>query len=153
MMACPFHIPRIDWYEVLPEIKKCTFCAERIDDDMMPACAEACPMGALTFGTRDEMLEEARSRIEQEPERYLDHIYGEHEVGGTSWLYLSSVPFDDLGLPEYDSEPIPELSESIAVNGTPTMLAAVAAMLGGLGWAARGGAKPKDDDSKRDKES
>ncbi|MBN1317863.1 MAG: 4Fe-4S dicluster domain-containing protein [Anaerolineales bacterium] len=152
MMACPFHVPRVDWYEVLPEIKKCTFCVDRIDDGLIPACAEACPVGALSFGTRNQMLQEARSRIEQEPERYLDHVYGEQELGGTSWLYLSAVPFDDLGLPEYDSEPRPDLSENVAIYGTPTMLAAVAAMLGGLGWAARGGMKPTGPDSEKDEE-
>jgi Fe-S-cluster-containing dehydrogenase component len=153
MTACPFHVPRIDWNEVLPEIKKCDLCADRVDDGLPPACAEVCPVGALAFGTREQMLQEAQSRIDQEPDRYLDHIYGEQELGGTSWLYLSAVPFEDLGLPDYDTEPLPELSENVAIYGTPTMLAAVAAMLGGLGWAARVGMKPAGDDSEKDKEN
>ena len=31
------------------------------------------------------------------PDKYIDHIYGEYEVGGTSHLYLSSVPFEQIG--------------------------------------------------------
>ena len=148
MAACPFHIPRIDWDAVLPEIKKCELCTDRINDGLLPACADACSVGALVFGTREQLLQEAWSRIEQEPDRYIEHVYGEQELGGTSWLYLSAVPFENVGLPEFDSEPLPELSENVAVFGTPTMLVAVAAMLGGLGWASRGGMKPADDEPK-----
>lgn len=137
MVACPFHIPRIDWDKALPVIAKCTFCADRITEGMIPACAEACPVGALTFGTREQILEEARTRIKQYPDRYIDHIYGETEAGGTSWMYMSSVPFKELGFPELDSEPIPELSENVAIYGTPSMLVGVAALLGGIYWVTR----------------
>jgi formate dehydrogenase iron-sulfur subunit len=137
MAACPFHIPKIDWDKTLPVIAKCTFCADRTVGGRMPACAEACPVGALTFGTRKEVLEEARSRIAQHPDRYINHIYGETEAGGTSWLYISSVPFVKLGFPEFDSEPVPQLSENVAIYGTPSMLAGVAALLGGVYWVTR----------------
>jgi hypothetical protein len=137
MAACPFNVPRIEWNDVLPTICKCTFCSNRILVGQLPACAEACPVGALTFGTRQEMLEEARSRIEQDPNRYIDHIYGETEAGGTAWMYLSAVPFENLGLPDLGSESIPGLSESVAVYGTPSMLAGVAALLGGVYWFTR----------------
>ncbi|KKK66113.1 hypothetical protein LCGC14_2967370, partial [marine sediment metagenome] len=33
------------------------------------------------------------------PNRYIKHIYGEREVGGTSWMYLSGIPFEHVGLP------------------------------------------------------
>jgi formate dehydrogenase iron-sulfur subunit len=137
MVACPFHIPRIDWDKALPVIAKCTFCADRITEGMIPACAEACPVGALTFGTREQILEEARTRIKQYPDRYIDHIYGETEAGGTSWMYISPVPFKELGFPELDSEPIPELSDNVAIYGTPSMLVGVAALLGGICWVTR----------------
>jgi len=144
MAACPFYIPRIDWDKTLPVIAKCTFCADRVVGGGMPACAEACPVGALTFGTRKEVLEEARSRIEQHPDRYINHIYGETEAGGTSWLYISSVPFEKLGFPKLDSEPVPQLSESVAIYGTPSMLAGVAALLGGIYWVTRRRAEQMD---------
>jgi hypothetical protein len=61
---------------------------------------EICPTEALTFGKREDLLKVARERIRKHPERYVDHVYGEHEMGGTSWLYLSNVPFKDVGLRE-----------------------------------------------------
>jgi formate dehydrogenase beta subunit len=138
MVACPFHIPRIDWNEALPLIKKCTFCADRQADGLQPACVEACPTDALTFGTRGEMLEEARSRIEQNPDQYFDHIYGETEAGGTSWLYLSPVSFDKLGFPtSLGDAPVPALSDKVAMFGTPSVLAGVAALLGGIYWTTK----------------
>jgi hypothetical protein len=47
-------------------------------------------------------------------------------------LYLSHVPFDRLGLPPLDSEPVTELSETVATYGTPSVAASVAVLLGGL---------------------
>jgi formate dehydrogenase iron-sulfur subunit len=101
---------------------------------MEPACVKACPTDALVYGERAELLAEAKARIQKRPDKYIDHIYGEKEAGGTSWLYLSPVPFRELGFPELDSEAIPELSENLAVYGTPSMLIGVAAALGGLYW-------------------
>ena len=54
-------------------------------------------MEALTFGKRDDLIKIGRRRIEENKNRYMDSIYGEYEAGGTSWLYLSSVPFDQVG--------------------------------------------------------
>jgi formate dehydrogenase iron-sulfur subunit len=138
MVACPFQVPRIDWSEVLPVIAKCTFCADRIADGLVPACAAACPVGALTFGTRKEILEEARSRIEQHAGQYIDHIYGETEAGGTSWMYISPVSFEKLGFPTLGPEPVPALSDNVAVYGTPSLLVGVGALLGGVYWVTKG---------------
>lgn len=146
MVACPFRVPRIDWNKTLPVIAKCTFCADRIMHGQIPACAEACPVEALTFGTREQILEEARSRIKQYPARYIDHVYGETEAGGTSWMYLSAIPFEELGFPEFDSEPVPELSDNVAIYGTPSMLVGVAALLGGIYWATSRRAEGKQEE-------
>jgi ferredoxin len=100
MTACAFSIPAYDYWSALePKIVKCTFCYHRIKEGRPTACAEACPAGALTFGKRDDLIKLARKKIMGNPDTYIDHIYGEHEVGGTSWLYLSKVPFDQIGLP------------------------------------------------------
>jgi hypothetical protein len=70
-------------------------------------------MGAITFGEREELIEVARERIRKFPDRYLNHIFGEHEFGGTSWLVLSGVPFGQLGLEEgLTSEPLPAIATS-----------------------------------------
>ncbi len=100
MVACPFYVPAYDYESALqPKIVKCVLCYPRIKKGEMPACAEACPAGAITFGKRKDLIKIARQKIAKNPDRYLDHIYGEHEAGGTSWMYLSGVPFEQLGFP------------------------------------------------------
>jgi Fe-S-cluster-containing dehydrogenase component len=100
MVSCPFGVPKYEYDKAVPYVRKCTFCAERQARGELPACVEACPAEALLFGDREELLETARTRIYQEPGRYVHHIYGEHEAGGTSWLYITDVPFEHLALPE-----------------------------------------------------
>jgi len=97
MMACPFEIPKFEYDSPNPKIQKCIMCFDRLQEGKIPACVEACPMDALTFGTKRELMEIARERIYHHPEKYVHHIYGEFEAGGTDWLYLSAVPFDQIG--------------------------------------------------------
>jgi formate dehydrogenase iron-sulfur subunit len=132
MMACPFGVPKFDWNQTIPTINKCLFCAGRQEQGLEPACAAACPAGALTFGDRDALIAEAEARIQAEPENYIDHIYGKDELGGTAWMYLSPVPFEQLGFPTLDTEPVTELSESVATYGTAGMTVGVAAVLAGI---------------------
>lgn len=115
MVACPFQIPAYEYSNAFsPKVVKCTFCYTRLTQEgKRPGCVDICPNEALTFGTRKELIEQAHSRIRQYPGRYLDHIYGEHEVGGTSWLYLAGVDFANTELPKLTSKPIPETTESI----------------------------------------
>jgi hypothetical protein len=80
-----------------PEIVKCDMCFDRVSQGELPGCVSNCPAEALTFGTRRELISEARRRIVNDPDTYYDHIYGEHEAGGTGFLYLSPVPFNELG--------------------------------------------------------
>jgi formate dehydrogenase iron-sulfur subunit len=132
MVACPFSIPKFEWSEALPRIRKCTFCVDRQAGGLAPACAGACPTGALTFGERDAIVSEAEARIAAHPDRYHHHIYGKDELGGTSWLYLSPVPFEALGFPTLGPEPVTTLSEAIATYGTVGVAASVSLLLGGV---------------------
>ncbi len=101
MIACPFNIPAYEYDEPLtPRIQKCHLCQFRLVEGKLPGCVQNCPTEALTFGKRDRLLKIARQRIDRSPERYIDHIYGEQEMGGTSWLYLSPKPFHQIGMRE-----------------------------------------------------
>jgi Fe-S-cluster-containing dehydrogenase component len=101
MIACPFEIPTYEYDEPLtPRVMKCTMCHPRLMEGKLPGCVEACPTEALVFGKRDDLIKVARQRIDTFPERYTNHIYGEHEMGGTNWLYLSSTAFNSIGMRE-----------------------------------------------------
>jgi formate dehydrogenase iron-sulfur subunit len=96
LLACPFGVPTFEWDETFGRVQKCDLCAERTAEGESTACAEACPQGAITFGRRGELLEEAWRRIRSD-DRYVQHVYGETEAAGTSVMYLSDVPFEELG--------------------------------------------------------
>ena len=95
MLACPFTIPRYEYDKQLPYVKKCKMNEDCRVEGGMPACVSACPTGATIFGPRKLLIEEARRRIAAEPGKYVNHIYGEQEFGGTSVIYISDVPLND----------------------------------------------------------
>jgi len=115
MVACPFQIPAYEYQNALdPQVRKCTFCAPRITKGgSRPACVEICPCEALVFGSRADLIDLAQSRIKANHGRYVDHIYGEKEAGGTSWIYLSGVDFANTELPKLSEEPPPHQTEPI----------------------------------------
>ncbi|HAM52242.1 MAG TPA: hypothetical protein DCP92_16690 [Nitrospiraceae bacterium] len=123
MTACPFYVPAFDYWSALePKIVKCTMCRDRVKKGGIPACAEACPTGAITFGQRDELINIAKEKILKSPDKYVNHIYGEHEVGGTNWLYISGVPFEQLGFPSaLPSIPLYEQTRTF-LNEVPLVL-------------------------------
>ena len=115
MAACPFEIPAYEYHEpILPRVRKCTFCYERIiKEGGKPGCASICPVEAITFGKRSKLLVMAHWRIDKDLAKYVNHVYGEHEVGGTSWLYISGVDFQKVGFPKLPTQPMPQVTETI----------------------------------------
>jgi formate dehydrogenase iron-sulfur subunit len=131
MVACPFNAPKFEYSSATPLIKKCTFCFERQKEGKEPACVEACPVEALKFGKRSALLKEAKRRIHADPMAFVHDVYGEHEAGGTSWLYIASVPFEQLGLPELSNKIYPELTSG-AMSTVPAVLLMWPALLMGF---------------------
>jgi Fe-S-cluster-containing dehydrogenase component len=110
MIACPFDVPKYEYGSNAPRVRKCSFCAERQAKGLKPACTEVCPSGPLTFGKPSELLEAAKTRIYTSSDRYVHHVYGEREAGGTSWLYITDVPLDQLALrTDVPERPYPDL--------------------------------------------
>ena len=151
MLACPWDVPTAEWDKLAPKIQKCTHCADRADQPVpaafngqsasdyerkrfldtitTPACVKACPADALRYGTRDEMLALAKKRMTDRPGKYVDQIYGEKELGGTSVLYLSAVPFEKLGFPKFGEKPFPRFTAA-ALGAVPPAVMAIGAFLG-----------------------
>jgi formate dehydrogenase iron-sulfur subunit len=136
MLACPFHVPAYEWSRLAPLVMKCDMCAARVKEGGQPACVEVCPAGATMFGKREEMLAEARQRI-RENRNYVPRIYGAEELGGTSVLFLSDVPFEQLGFVTPPLEqPLPTLTATI-IGEVPRIVLAGAALLSVLYWVTQ----------------
>ena len=134
MVACPFGVPKYEWGKVLPKVQKCTMCADRVAAGKQTACADICPTGATKFGDRDELIQEAQRRIRENPGRYVNHIYGLTEVGGTSVLLLSSVPFEEFGYrADLSKDPLPILTYRV-LSRIPDFVPLGGMLLGGVWW-------------------
>ena len=132
MVSCPFDMPKFEFHEWNPKIQKCTMCFERLEAGEKPACVESCPTDTLMFGTRVKNLEIARHRIYSHPDQYVHHIYGEREVGGTGYIYLSAVPFDQIGFrTDLGITPYPEYTKAFLYT-VPMVLFGLPAFLLGL---------------------
>ncbi|MBF0210885.1 MAG: 4Fe-4S dicluster domain-containing protein [Desulfamplus sp.] len=133
MVACSFNIPTYEYDEPLtPRVMKCTLCLPLIQEGKLPACVQICPREALIFGERTELIKQARMRIQQHPDKYVDHIYGEHEMGGTSWLYLSPVSFSEVGMREdLGTNSAPELTAG-ALSAVPIVVGLWPVLLTGV---------------------
>ena len=116
MVACPFQIPTYEYDNVFtPAVRKCTFCRDEGNPnrDGPPACVRACPRQCLIYDKRKDLLIQAHERIRGHSDQYVDHVYGEYEAGGTSWLFISGVPFDKLGFLNVGQDAPPRRSEAI----------------------------------------
>lgn len=134
MVACPFDIPKFEYHGWNPKIQKCNMCWERLEKGKIPACVKACPTDALMFGMKRELMEIARSRIYKHPDKYVHHIYGEYEVGGAGWLYLSATDFQQLGFREdLGTTPYPEFTRDF-LYGVPVVLFGFPVLLLGLNF-------------------
>jgi Fe-S-cluster-containing dehydrogenase component len=160
--GCPYNVPQYDYDNAFGKIHKCQMCnqqgVERIDKGMMTGCAEACPTGATLFGSRTALLEEAKRRLALKPGEvyaytrgdirkpdsfhekavpaYQTTVWGEKEAGGTNVMHLSSVPYDQLGMP-----PLPERSYASISEGVQSTLYSFMALpaiaLGGFTWLVK----------------
>ncbi|QEL22747.1 formate dehydrogenase subunit beta [Bosea sp. F3-2] len=86
--GCPFNIPRISQAD--HKAYKCTLCSDRVSVGQAPACAKACPTGAIVFGTKQAMLDHAQTRLTDLRSRGFKNagIYDPPGVGGTHVMYV-----------------------------------------------------------------
>jgi formate dehydrogenase iron-sulfur subunit len=131
LYACPFQVPNYEWDQPLPLVVKCDMCVARVGEGGQPACAATCPTGAIKFGKYEDMVAEAHQRINDHPGKYVDHVYGEHENGGTATLYISPVPFEELDFPIAGTDS-PAYSNRLVTEGTPMVAGAMLVGLSGV---------------------
>jgi Fe-S-cluster-containing dehydrogenase component len=137
MVSCPFDIPKFEYHSPNPEIIKCNMCFDRLQEGKIPACVESCEAEALMFGSRRDLIKEARKRIHENPDLYFDHIYGEKEAGGTGFLYISPVPFDEIGMnTKIQKTSYPSLSKGFLYS-VPTVFVLWPALLLGIQEATK----------------
>ncbi len=134
LAACPYGIPRYEWDQRVPYVTKCTMCIERVRRGDIPACVDACPEEATMFGTRAELLAEAHRRIDENPGKYQPRVFGEHEIGGTSVLYISDIPLDFLAWkPDLGTQPLPERTWA-ALHKVPPLMLGMGGLMTGIYW-------------------
>jgi len=139
LIACPWEIPRYSWEDTVPYVQKCDFCYERVVvDGGVPACVEACPTQATIFGDREELLAEAHRRLRAEPDKYVQKVWGEREVGGTSVLYISDIDLNltDLEVGITSEESMPHRTTKI-LHQMPTVFLGMATAMGGVHWVIK----------------
>ena len=144
MVACPFGIPTYEYDNALtPQVRKCTLCMDEGNPykGRVPACVTICPSEVLTFGKRMDLLAMAHELIDRKPDVYLDEVYGEHEVGGTSWMYLApkTKPFVELGFLDLPDDPPPLRTERIQHGVFKYFIPPLAlyGLLGAAMWVSR----------------
>jgi len=111
--ACAFGVPRFEWSKRVPKIVKCELCRDRLERGQQPGCSEVCPRDAVIFGRYTDLLDDARARLAAEPGKYVQRIYGEHELGGTQVLYVSHVPFEKLGFRFSEDQSVPLVQRTV----------------------------------------
>jgi Fe-S-cluster-containing dehydrogenase component len=166
VVACPFGIPKFQYDSPTGKIGKCELCRHRYKDGHYSACAEVCPTGATFYGRTSDLLLEAKRRIALKPgsvtryprgkvggpdqsyegtvAKYLPHVYGEKEYGGTQVLKLSAVSFEKVGQPNLPPKSSAATSETIQHSLYGGLIMPIA-VLGALSYIAKKNVHDEDD--------
>jgi len=168
-VACPFAIPKFEYEEAFPKIQKCFFCEHCLAEGKITGCSEASPTGATLFGDYETILDEAKRRLAlKEGEtydypvhtpdsgitkprpaaKYINHVYGEKDGGGTQYMVLSAVPFTKLGLPKLPEHSSSSKSEALQ-HGLYQGLIAPIVLFGGLAAAAFRNVRQEEKEEQR----
>ncbi len=145
MVACPFDIPKYEWESTQPWMQKCSFCSERIQDNMLPACIKTCPTATMYFDDYNKVVQEAKKRVASQSGNYINHIYGLDEAGGTNWIYISDIPFDKLGFnTRIPDIALPDLTWSV-LAAIPKKIIGIAAFLSVIAYFRTREVKEEDN--------
>ena len=146
-VACPFGVPKFEWSKLAPKLVKCELCKERLAEGKQPGCTEVCPREAVIYGKYTDLLDEAHRRLAANPDKYVQKVYGEADLGGTQVLYISSIPFENLGFKFNDTQAVPHIQQTVQHGVYKGFIAPVAlyAVLGAVMFRNRRSEK-KDEE-------
>ena len=151
MYACPYGVPTFEWEKQFSLMKKCDGCINLVKDGQPTACSKACPVAAIQYGKRSELLTIAHQRIDAPNANYIKHVYGETEAGGATRIYLSGVPFAQLGFPQLPEVSPAEASEKI-MHATTLIAGAMATVLTTLYFITKRFADRRDEQAESTQE-
>jgi len=128
--ACPFGVIHVSAEKHIAQ--KCTFCYDRLQNGLVPACAQACPTASIQFGPIDELRRRAADRVEQLHGLGATqaHLYGADDtvLGGLNAFYLLMDTPETYGLP---AEVVPKVpSRNVWPSSVKSIAASLAIALG-----------------------
>jgi formate dehydrogenase iron-sulfur subunit len=142
--ACPFGVidRRIGEKGTTPNVgvaQKCTLCYDRLKDDLVPACAKACPTESIQYGDLDELRARAQRRVDRlHADGVVEaRLYGDdpHDgVGGAGAFFLLLDEPEVYGLPPDPVVPtrdLPAVWRRAGSAAAVLLAGAVAAFAGG----------------------
>jgi formate dehydrogenase iron-sulfur subunit len=136
--ACPYHV--IGFNEETGLAQKCTFCYDRLQNSLMPACAKACPTESIKFGELNEMREVATARLRQLRTQGVANaeLYGEKEYGGLHALFLLTDKPEAYKLPSAEHAVLPSRNNFKGYMGS--LVTGALAIVGAvIAFRSRGG--------------
>ena len=162
--VCPWDIPQRQsgvgiYLHITPTLAgngvmfKCDLCQDRLIEGKNPACVDACPQKAMLIGPREEIYKEAHRRAEE----MNGSIYGEEENAGTSTLYVSPIPFEELnaaikqGPGKPHLKPVASKMAETAVFGNSVLLAPLVGLAAGIA-AVKGTSSKNSEEKEKEKQ-
>ena len=147
MLSCPFDMPKFEYNSPNPRIEKCRLCWERLQKEENPGLLRVLRRKGPHVRQAGRPAGPCAQAHRREPQKYVHHIYGEREAGGTGFLYLSPVPFEEVGLPtNLGEKAFPEYTRNF-LGSVPIVLTLWPALLVGLHWATE---RPEHESAKVD---
>lgn len=95
---CPFKACKVD--ASAKKSYSCWMCYDRITNNMTPACVKGCPTEAISFGDREQLVNQAKVRLNEVVAKYPEaNLFGIDSFSGTGVIYLLLKAPTFYGLP------------------------------------------------------